>query len=126
MLYSCYKASQRICTRDYQEQVQLAVRKGLELFATKVQVQRSCGHSTTLPVFEIVSKLQRILVQHSCFFRIRWSRDQRWNFAHFRNPNDERLRQLNIRGAIIVYSHSPLSVILRTPLITRLIPYPAP
>ena len=79
---------------------QLVVRRGLELFATKVQVQRSCGHSTTLPLFEIISEMLRSLVPHSCFFRIWWSRNQRWNFAHFRNPTDERLRQLNIRGAI--------------------------
>ena len=39
----------RIWTRDYREQIQLAVRAGLELGASELQVQRS-KHSATLPL----------------------------------------------------------------------------
>ena len=38
----------RIYSRDYREQIQIAVRAGLELGASELQVQRS-NHSATLP-----------------------------------------------------------------------------
>ena len=44
----------RIWTWDYREQIQLAVRAGLELGASKLQVQRS-NHSATLPPTRKVS-----------------------------------------------------------------------
>ena len=43
-----YKRDQGIWTRDYREQIQLAVRAGLELGASKLQV-RCSNHSATLP-----------------------------------------------------------------------------
>ena len=46
----------RIWTRDYREQIQLAVRAGLELKASELQVQRS-NQSDTLPASPIVGSM---------------------------------------------------------------------
>ena len=43
-----YKHDRGFWTRDYREQTQLAVRAGLELGASELQVQRS-NHSATPP-----------------------------------------------------------------------------
>ena len=76
-----YKRDQGIWTRDYREQIQLAVRAGLELGALKLQVQRSnhpwlTGKDEMNPVFWLSTLVGRVglscpTLRNSLFFRKR-------------------------------------------------------
>ena len=52
------QAWSRIWTQDYHEQIQLAVREGLELGTSKLQVQRS-NCSTQLPLHSVEKNWER-------------------------------------------------------------------
>ena len=55
----------RIWTQDYQEQIQLAVRAGLELEAFKFQVQHSNCSATLPPDQSILITLWKVWTQES-------------------------------------------------------------